>query len=193
MINDRGSALKRDSSAVVFCSLDSRKNLEKTRIGRGSQEEITEHTLIKSSNALLKPTHHISLLFNWKIRYFYCQSPSFIKRGPPRGSLITQSRSFFFAFSRIYAINEKLGFSRKNAKIRRKKCFSRNYASFCRFHEIEHIFRRFNASRTQVDSRNHAKMKSFSWFHASKNPMGGLLKMFSEKLLVLMINCEILR
>ena len=110
-----------------------------------------------------------------KFDTFAANHPLSLKEALPGGPS-SRNHATFFAFSRIYAINEKLGFSRKNAKIRRKKCFSRNYASFCRFHEIEHIFRRFHASRTQVDSRNHAKMKSFSWFHASKNPMGGPLK-----------------
>ena len=46
---------------------------------------------------------------------------------PQGGSPITQSRRFFPS-SRIHAIDEKLGFSRKNAEIGRKTRLSRNHA-----------------------------------------------------------------
>ena len=70
---------------------------------------------------------------------------------PPRGGPQWRNHATFFAFSRIHAINEKLGFSRKNTEIGRKTCFSRNHACFW------------------MISRNHAHFSTFSRItHASR-------------------------
>ena len=76
-------------------------------------------------------------------------------RGPQSGNHAT-----FFAFSSIHTINEKLGFSRKNAEIGRKRCFSwnhacfwmisRNHAHFVTFTRITHVFRFTQSHRNKM-------------------------------------------
>ena len=54
-------------------------------------------------------------------RTSYEETP--LKEGPQ-----SRNHANIFPFSRIHAINKKLGFSRKNAKIWRKTCLSHNHA-----------------------------------------------------------------
>ena len=104
-----------------------------------------------------------------------------VNEPPPRGSPQSRNHADFFPFSRIHAINEKLGFSRKNVKNRRKTCLSRNYACFwmiSRNHAHFSTFSRITqASRFTQSRRNKIvftqSRRKIRPITQSRNPMGG--------------------
>ena len=100
----------------------------------------------------------------------------------PQGGPQSRNHADFLPFSRIYTINEKLGFSRKNAKIGRKTCLSRNHACFwmisrnhahfSTFSRITHASRFTQSRRNKiVFTQSRRKIRPIT---QSRNPMGGL-------------------
>ena len=105
-------------------------------------------------------------------------------RRPPRGA--PQSRNhatFFSAFSRIHAINEKLRFSRKNGrKLEKNMLFTKSrmfLSDFTKSHTFFEIFSITHASQFTQSRKNKIvftiSRNKKRHFTQSRNPIGGPL------------------